>query len=250
MNVAVITGASSGMGKWFAVYSKRYFKEIDKILLIGRDKDRLEKVKNKIKIPCDIYSMDINDNTNISILRNDIINHGYNIKLLVNSAGMGIIGNFNDININDCQDMIRTNIESLTKITRICLDYMGQESYIINLASSAAFVPQAGFAVYAASKSYVLSLSMALGRELRKRHIYVTAVCPGTVKTPFIKTAEKYQKIKSFKKLFMANERAVVIKALEDAKKHKSKSIYGIWMKCFGLICKIFPAKFILMFMK
>jgi short-subunit dehydrogenase len=150
----------------------------------------------------------------------------------------------------DSRIIIKINCEALTNITRLSLDYMHENSNIINLASSAAFVPQPGFAVYAASKSYVLSFSQALSKELKKAKIYVTAVCPGTVDTPFIKTAEKYQNIKGYKKFFMSDEKRVVITALWDAKKHRSKSVYGIWMKLLLLAAKLLPVRLLLMFMK
>lgn len=109
------------------------------------------------------------------------------------------------------------------------------------LASSAAFLPQADFATYAASKSYVLSLSRALNQELRPKKIYVTAVCPGPVDTPFFDRAEQYGKTLAIKKYVMAAPEAVVKKALLDSYHKKSISVYGLPMKAFAFASKTLP---------
>lgn len=250
MKIAVITGASSGMGKWFAAYAKAFFPEIEQIWLIGRNQKRLQRVSDHIHLNSIILPLDLTDEEDIQAYADLLEKEKPDIKLLVNSAGMGLIGHFEDMSSIDSRKIIKINCEALTNITRLSLDYMHENSNIINLASSAAFVPQPGFAVYAASKSYVLSFSQALSKELKKAKIYVTAVCPGTVDTPFIKTAEKYQNIKGYKKFFMSDDKRVVITALWDAKKHRSKSVYGIWMKLLLLVTKLLPVRLLLMFMK
>ena len=124
------------------------------------------------------------------------------------------------------------------------------DKQIIQMASSAAFMPQPGFAVYAASKSYVLSFSRALGCELKGRDISVTAVCPGPVKTEFFDIAETTGKIPLYKRLVMANPKRVVRLAIMDAAVGKNISIYGITMKAFFLLCKILPHSLILRLME
>ena len=127
---------------------------------------------------------------------------------------------------------------------------MPRQSRIIQMASSAAFMPQPGFAVYAASKSYVLSLSRALGSELKERAITVTAVCPGPVKTEFFDIAETYENVKLYKKLTMAQVEKVVRQALVDAAAGKSVSVYGSLMKGFRLLTKFLPADFLMTFVR
>ena len=126
---------------------------------------------------------------------------------------------------------------------------MKKKSRIIQLASSAAFLPQPGFAVYAATKSFVLSYSRALHQELKSRNIYVTAVCPGPVKTEFFDIAETTGEIPLYKRLVMANPRRVVAKAIRDSVAGRDISVYGLTMKAFDLLCKVFPHRFILMLM-
>ena len=114
------------------------------------------------------------------------------IRMLVNAAGFGKSGNAEDIRRKEagCQSrMIDLNCRALTEMTFVCLPYMSAGSRILNIASAAAFCPQPGFAVYAATKAYVLSFSRALGEEVKNRRIYVTAVCPGPVDTEFFRNS-------------------------------------------------------------
>ena len=138
--------------------------------------------------------------------------------------------------------MAALNCVALTAVTRLVLPFMEPNSRIIQFASSAAFLPQPGFAVYAATKSYVLSFSRALNQELRKRKICVTAVCPGPVKTEFFDIAEETgNKIPIYKMIVMADPVKVVRKAIADAEAGKELSIYGAAMKAFWILTKIMP---------
>ena len=189
------------------------------------------------------------------------------ITLLVNSAGYGILGEFyqETKRTTDCEGdleksnwewmqeqtgMISLNCEALTAMTYLCIPYMKQGGRIIQLASSAAFLPQPKFVVYAATKSFVLSFSRALNEELRKRSIHVTAVCPGPVDTEFFERAEKGSDTLFIKKLVMAKPDKVVAKALMDARNKKEVSVYGVLMQLFCLASKIIPHKLMLICMR
>ncbi len=248
MNIAIVTGASSGMGKWFAIYAPFYFQDIDEVWLIGRNMSRLMKTSRYIKKQTKVFAIDISKENEQLLLKNAIITENPDIKLLVNCAGLGYIGDFSSISMTDNLNMIDVNCRALTQLVHMCVDYMIPDSRIINLASAAAFLPQPEFAVYAATKSYVLSFSRALSKELKKNKIYVTAVCPGCVKTPFFNTAEKYSKMKKYKKIFMAADRRVVQKALWDSRKKIDTSVYGFPIKLFEILSKVIPHKIILSF--
>ena len=156
---------------------------------------------------------------------------------MVKCAGVGSYGEFLKQSSADVSDMIQLNIVALTQMTKSCLPYMHRGSRIIQVASGAAFVPQAAFAVYAATKSYVYSLSRALGKELQSRGISVTAVCPGPVNTPFLQHAYgDTSRINGLKKLTMAKTECVVAKAIEDCKIGKSVSVCGLPMKMLYLV--------------
>ena len=160
------------------------------------------------------------------------------------------MGEFTKMNGEDELGMIDVNCKALTQITHMCIPYMRKNSRIIQLASSAAFLPQPNFAVYAATKSYVYSFSRALSRELSNRKIYVTSVCPGPVDTPFFDIAEKTGKTLAIKKIAMANAEKVVEKAIRDSFHKKESSVYHPIIKFFEIITKIVPHKILLLIYK
>ena len=137
--------------------------------------------------------------------------------------------------------MIDVNVKGLVAVTHIVLPYMAKKSNIIQVASASAFIPQKEFAVYAASKSFVLSFSRALRAELSDIGICVTTVCPGPVDTEFLAISNAGQEQKTLKKLVTAKVEPVVSKALRDAKAGKELSIYGIPMKSVWIASKLLP---------
>ncbi len=244
--VAVITGASSGMGREFANLIDRELTCIDEIWLIARRRDRLEEVRDEIHKPSLIICSDVSEDSFADYYRKMLKQERAGIKLLINCAGYGIIGSVAETGYDVSVGMVKTNCEGLTTVTQLSLPYMLEKSRIINLASSAAFLPQPDFAIYAASKSYVLSFSRALNVELRERNIFVTAVCPGPVATEFFRIAEDGHKRAWFKDYFMADCYSVVKQALEDSMARKELSIYGTAMKILYILSKIIPHRIIL----
>ena len=252
MRIAVITGASSGIGREFAVQIADSFSKIDEVWLIARRENELKKIKEMIAqagkkarfFPCDITMVETKE-----IIVSSMKDVNARVGILVNSAGYGMIGNFKEIDYEDNIGMVRLNCEALTSFTYAMLPFMTKKSHIINVASSAAFTPKPGFAVYAATKSYVLSLSKALNYELKQYGISVTAVCPGPVRTGFFEVAEKYNKAKRFKRWFMVEASDVTKKALYDAMRGKNCSIYGISMKAFHIVAKLLPHEILFPFM-
>lgn len=250
MNIALITGASSGLGLEFAKQIDNMSEEIDEIWLISRRKDRLISLAENLKHPVKILALNLMDEADIALLESKLKEEQPNIKFLVNSAGFGILGYFEKSNIKEQLEMIQLNCSVLTQVTFLALPYMKENSRIMQIASSAAFLPQRNFAVYAASKSYVLSFSYGLGAELEKRKIYVTAICPGPVQTEFFDRAEKNGSILKIKQFIMAKPEKVVKKALKDSLKRKGKSVYGAPIKYIEVISKLLPYKSLLFFMK
>lgn len=248
MNVAIITGASSGIGKSFALLSTFYYPEIEEIWLVGRNIKKLKSVADKLNVKSKIISVDLTKDSDIDYFGSLLNKFKPNIKLLVNSAGVGVIGRFDMATREDADIMVKLNCQALTDICYLCIPYMHRNARLINMASAAAFICQSEFAVYAASKSYVLSFSDGIGKELKKKGIYVTAVCPGSVDTPFFNNAEKYQKSKFIKKIFRVKKRSVVHQALWDSKWKMGRSIYGFPMKVFYVLCKFLPLKLLMFF--
>ena len=143
--------------------------------------------------------------------------------------------------------MLDVNCRALTAVTMLCLPYLKKRSRIIQIDSGSAFLPQPGFAVYAASKAYVLSFDQALGAELKDRGITVTSVCPGPVDTEFFQTGGIA--LSPLKKIFLAKPQKVVRKALFDAEAGKDLSL-GRSMKLLRLLGSVLPQKLILEVMR
>jgi len=250
MKIAVVSGATSGIGMEFVKEIDRHYKQLDEIWVIGRRTKRMEGLQRKISKPLRIISLDLIQPSDLNKYHQLIAKKKPKVALLVNSAGFGKVGNYNEISAKEQLDMVDLNCKSLIDMTLATLPYMIKGGQIIQMASTAAFLPQKRFAVYSASKSFVLSYSRALNEELRNRSITVTAVCPGPVKTEFFQIAEETGHVYSLKKLFMVDKHHVVRKALKDAHKHRDVSVYGFWMNIFRLLTKVLPHRLILIGMR
>lgn len=269
-NIIIVTGASSGMGKEFVKRIDQRFPKVDEIWLIARRKDVLQELADSCNHTCKVLAFDLCEKQAQDEIKDLLAEEQPQITLLVNSAGYGILGPFYkdteavknaDFVKNEKMSvdagwmkeqtgMVSLNCEALTAMTYLCIPYMKKGSRIIQLASSAAFLPQPKFAVYAATKSYVLSFSRALNEELRSRQIHVTVVCPGPVNTEFFDRAEKGSDTLFIKKLVMAKPERVVKKALLDAKDKKDVSVYSLPIQAFYLASKLLPHKLMLMVMR
>lgn len=246
MKIAVITGASSGIGREFARQISTSFRFLDEIWVIARREDRLESLRKECGIPLRIFSGTLIKNKIFKEYESALADFHPKVCMLVNAAGFGKSGNFSDIGKEDHKlqtKMIELNCLALTRMIQSTLPLMVRGGRILNIASAAAFCPQSGFAVYAATKAYVLSLSRALNKELRIRKICVTAVCPGPVDTEFFQISGTPS---SLKKLTMVKAPAVVRKALRDSIRKKDVSVYGIPMLACRIAAKIIPHRMIL----
>lgn len=246
MRIVIITGATSGMGKEFAFQLDRNLKTIDEFWLIGRDLDKLEKIEKQMKNKCQLFVCDFNDRTSLKKVMQELNTEQCEIKMLINCAGYGMIGKFDEISYNDNMGMIDVNCRALTSLTYDCIPFMADNSRIINMASSGGFVPQPYFSVYCATKAYVISFSRAINAELKDKNCIVTAVCPGPVKTKFFDKAEVYGSRLEIKKYIMANPEKVVRKAIRDSIEGKELSVYGSVMNMYRGIAKFVPHKIII----
>ncbi len=250
MNVVVITGASSGIGMEFALQMDNYFTNIDEFWLLSRSRDKLQEVSKLLKHKTRILAMDITKDAQLERLEDTLREKKAVVRMLINCAGYGIMGEFIEQNRESELGMIRLNCEALTNITHRLIPYMRKRSRVIQMSSSAAFLPQPDFAVYAATKSYVLSFSRALRQELLEKGIYVTSVCPGPVDTPFFDIAEKTGTTLAIKKLTMVNADKVVRKALRDSYHKRGLSVYSLPIQGVQIASKIIPHDIILKAMK
>lgn len=240
-NIIIITGASSGIGMEFARQMDDYFTNIDEFWLVARREEKMTDLSNKLNHRTRIFAMDVTEADSLDRLEDTVIEQDAVVRMLINCAGYGLLGYFCEQEPEGQLGMIRLNCEALTDLTHRMIPYMRWGSRIIQIASSAAFLPQPNFAVYAATKSYVLSFSRALGQELKDMGICVTSVCPGPVDTPFFDLAESTGSNLAVKKLFMVNAERVVSLALRDSYLKRPMSVCGLPIKAFQALAKIVP---------
>lgn len=250
MKIAVVTGASSGMGREAVIQIADRFSGIEEIWAIARREDRLKELALLVPVRLRIFPLDLKSEEDIETLLSALREEQPEVKWLINGAGFGKIGRVEELELQDETGMVELNCKALCAVTRLVLPYMSGNSRILQFASSAAFLPQPKFAVYAATKAFVLSYSRALNEELKSREIYVTAVCPGPVKTEFFDIAETAGRIPLYKCLVMADARKVVRLAIRDSMMGKPVSVYGPVMKAFRMFCKILPHGLVLRIMR
>lgn len=241
MKTAIITGASSGLGREMARQIGDRFGGIREVWLIARREKRLKELAEEMPVPVRIFPLDLTETAALEVLERELRERKPEVMFLVNASGYGKIGPVERLSLEEETGMVALNCQALCAVTRLVLPYMARKGRIIQFASAAAFLPQPDFAVYAATKSFVLSYSRALNSELKPREICVTAVCPGPVKTEFFDIAETTGSIPLYKRLVMAKPEKVAALALRDSMMGKTVSVYGPLMKAFWLISKILP---------
>lgn len=217
---ALITGASSGIGKDFAIALGNMGYDL---ILVARNQENLEKVKKEIKTNVQIIPLDVSTTTNCIELYNKIKEE--NIDILINNAGVGVFGEFSETDLNKELSLIDLNIKAVHTLTKLFLkDFKKRNSgYILNVGSTAAFSPGPLMATYFASKAYVLRLTQAIYEELRqeKSNVYIGVLCPGPVNTNFnnnlgikFKKAQKSKDVVEYAIKKMFKRKLVIIPSL------------------------------------
>lgn len=248
MKTAVVTGASSGMGREMVYELADRFGGLEEIWVIARRKERLDEFDGNLPVRVRKFALDLTAESDLRILDAALKKEKPDVRILANAAGFGISGAVGTIPKEQETGMVDLNVKALIAVTELVLPYISANSRIIQFASAAAFMPQPGFAVYAATKACVLSYSRALAAELSNRQIFVTAVCPGPVDTEFFDTALRGKTLAPYKRLFLMKPRAVVRGALSDSMKGKQVSVPGIPMKLFYVLCRLIPHSLLMRF--
>ena len=242
MNIAIVTGASSGMGREFVLQLSQYV-DVDEIWAIARRKEALEAPNEAVSVPVRAIGLDLLEESSFKTLSQLFQKESPNVKLLVNAAGFGKFGTYHKVPLEDDCKMIDLNCKALLVMTRLVLPYMEKDSHILQLDSLSAFQPVPYITTYGATKAFVLSYSRALNRELKPRGIRCMAMNPGWVKTEFFNHAFQTNadaEVKYFDRLYEAKD--VVATGLKDLyKTRKDYSVHGLPVKIQVLLVKLVP---------
>lgn len=235
--IAIVTGASSGMGREFVKKLDR--EDLDEIWVVARREDRLIQLKEEMNTPLRVIACDLTKDIDKFI--NVLETEKPQIKILANCSGYGKFGHTDVVPTEESLGMIDLNVKALVEVTQRAIPYMAENSHIVELCSLSSFQPVPYLNVYAATKAFVLSYSQGLNAELRKRKIHVMAVCPGWVETEFFARAETDQKdaVTYFNKIYKAKD--VIDTAYKDMYKKKPISIHGLQIKFQVLLVKLLP---------
>lgn len=240
MSVAIITGASSGIGKEFAKQlSKDY--GIREFWFVARREDRMLALAEELSLKARIIPLDLSKAEGLSALEKELMQQKPKVSYLVNAAGFGKFGGALDIAEGDVMNMINLNVRALVAITEMTLPYMEKGGRIIQLGSASAFTPLPYFNVYASTKAFVVHYTKALNYEIKHLGVRATCLCPCWVDTEFIGTAKGEVSCgpKSFKPLLKAPR--VVKKCLKKAKRGRTLCVTNWFTKLQHVLYKLVP---------
>ncbi len=243
MKIAVITGASAGIGREFVRAVDRA-ESFDEIWVIARRAERLEELKAQCRNPVRPLALDLAADGGTEAYQALLEREKPEISLLVNAAGCGVFGPFAEKELDRLLMSARLNALALTAMCHLSLPYMKRGARIVNMGSNSAWQPVPCQAVYGASKSYVLNLSRALWRELRPKGIHVMCVCPGWIRTEFQQHAQHDAYIRYVDRWYGPEE--VAAQALKDLAKKKVVSILGRPVRRQVRLVKFLPVKLVM----
>ena len=249
MRIAVITGASSGIGKEFVRQISTHG-SYDEIWAIARSEDKLQALQQETPIPVRPVVLDLSKEQSFYGYADLLKQTAPQIGILINCSGFGKFAAAADIPPEECANMIDLNCKAVLALALYSLPYMARGSEMINVASVAAFQPIPFISVYAATKSFVLSFSRALNREQKARGIKITALCPFWTKTAFFNRAVSAPNsgeepiVKYYAAMY--DPQKIVRRALRDVTRGKDVSQYGFIARAQALLCKLLPHSLIM----
>ena len=244
MKTAIITGASSGLGREFVRQLADVFPDIDCYWLIARRKDRLEEMAEGLPdktVEC--LGLDLCDTMSFVALQEKLTAEQPEVAMLINNAGCGYLGNLGEVETSTQTRVIDLNLRALTAITNMVIPFMPAGSHIINVSSIASFCPNPRMTVYSSTKAYVSSFTVGLSEELRDKGIAVTAVCPGPMKTEFFDAAGDHD---LFGNIPWCDPVKVVAGTIRAAKKGRTFYTPTAFNKFYRFVAKILPMKWMI----
>ncbi len=251
MSVAIVTGASAGLGVEFVKKLRDIYPEIDEYWLIARRTDRLNTLKDLFsEKSITALGFDLTQESIYQELEAILKTKQPQVKLLINNAGFGKLCDFASAPYREQMLQCDLNVRAATVLTNLVLPYMGRGSAVINVCSIAAFVPTPNMAVYCSTKAYIYSFSKALRYELKDRGIHVLAVCPGPMATEFLEVAHITGRSKTFAVLPYCKAETVAAKALKAAKRGRGIYTNKFLYKFYRVLAKGIPHEWLIHFTK
>lgn len=244
MKIGIVTGASSGIGREY-VKQIDLREDLDQIWVVARRADRLDELKSVTNTTLVQICADLATDEGVEKLHKMLIDEGPDVRVLVNAAGYGKFGAVEDVRPSEQVGMVDVNITALLKITMFTLPYMSEGSKIFFVSSRSAFHPVPYITTYAATKSFVLSFSRGLGRELKSQGIKTVAVCPGWTRTEFFDRADAHNGVVVYYNNFVTAEQ-VVTRSYRDLQRGKDVSVCGASTRFQVLLAKLLPHRLVM----
>lgn len=240
MAIAIITGASSGIGEEFAKQLHET-QGIDEFWFVARRKERMEALRDRLGVKAKIITADLTGEEGVNAVREALEAEKPEVKFLVNAAGFGNFGTFEELPEDDVVKMIDLNVKALVLITHMTVPYMVKGGRIIELGSGSCFTPLPAFNIYASSKVFVLHYTKSLNYEIKKYGIRATCFCPGWVETEFLgkATARDVTMPKSMKPMLSCER--VVKKCVRASVKGRAMCVTNWYTKLQHLLFKLLP---------
>lgn len=242
MRIAILTGASSGLGRAFAGKIHGVFPEIEEIWLVARRAERLEALAAEshavrmVPVLCDL----LEEESYCSLLER-LEREQPEVQLLINNAGCGFFGAFAESSEDEQLRSVDLNVRALTRLTRAVLPYMPRGARVLNTSSIASFSPNPNMTVYSATKAYVTFFSRALNDELRVSGRSCTAVCPAPMDTEFLTVGHVAGRSKMFERLPYETVDEVSLGALKAAKARRAVYTPQAFYRFYRFLCRILP---------
>lgn len=243
MKIAIITGASSGLGREFVEQLDARL-NVDEFWVIARRNDRLLALRDSVKTKIVPISLDLIKKEDVEKYKELLAASAPNVVALVNAAGYGRIGLAENLSVTEQSEMIDLNVRALTDVTLLTLPYMQKGARVWQIASLSSYMPLPYLSVYAATKAYVLSFSRSLARELKPRGIRIMAVCPGWMRTEFLdRAADAPDALAHYGCFYVPSK--VVKRALRDMERGRGVSLYGTQTRLLIVLSKLLPHKWV-----
>lgn len=240
MSIAIVTGASSGIGAAFCRTLDA--EDIDCIWLVARRADRLEELARSLSTPCKVIPSDLSSPSGLDSFLSILDSEAPDVVYLINCAGFGRFGNSWEIPDEQTRSMIGLNVSALVEITNHCIPLMKNGANIIEVCSASAYLPLKKLNVYAATKAFVHHYCDGLRQELRNRDISVLEVSPGWVETDFISKSTELENIPSKVFKHTVTKEQVVTQAMADLVSGRKRSICGPYNRFQVFCCIHFPS--------